>query len=241
MKKKDIFTLIELLVVIAIIAILAAMLLPALNKAREVAKKIKCTGNLKSLQMANLYYANDNNDLALADKYNYFGAGSKQTWYNALVYGKTRYISLPNDRPLTTPGAYNPTSKSILFCPSRTSITTSNIPATHFGINRGIPQVYYNYRSVRRISWTMDSTRSFVKLTSLKNASAICNFADCLPNEYSVSHDPGDRPDCRHSNKTSNFSYFDGHCGSLKDTDIQLKPFTSTPDASPWYYGKLYN
>ena len=58
MKKQ--FTLIELLVVIAIIAILAAMLLPALSAARERARSANCIGKLKQLGTAELLYANDN-------------------------------------------------------------------------------------------------------------------------------------------------------------------------------------
>jgi len=60
MKQRNAFTLIELLVVIAIIALLMAILLPSLSRAREQARTVYCSGNLKNVHLAVLMYAEDN-------------------------------------------------------------------------------------------------------------------------------------------------------------------------------------
>jgi prepilin-type N-terminal cleavage/methylation domain-containing protein/prepilin-type processing-associated H-X9-DG protein len=108
-KKVSNFTLIELLVVIAIIAILASMLLPALSKARESAKRASCQANLKQLGLATYLYA---------DSFDQMTPGSGQA---VNQWAELTYIYIKQNLDLLFSSgilARNKSNASLFFCPS---------------------------------------------------------------------------------------------------------------------------
>ena len=85
MRRRGAFTLIELLVVVAIIALLVALLLPALSGARAQAKKTKCQANLRSIGHAVQFYLNDNRDTYPdAQFYGCLGYMGRSRWHGPL-------------------------------------------------------------------------------------------------------------------------------------------------------------
>lgn len=86
---KRCFSLIELLIVIAIVAILAGLLLPALNQARDKARSTGCINNLKQLGLAFFQYAGDHSDMLPQADY-YTGRASTLLWTNALMGANPR-------------------------------------------------------------------------------------------------------------------------------------------------------
>jgi prepilin-type N-terminal cleavage/methylation domain-containing protein/prepilin-type processing-associated H-X9-DG protein len=127
------FTLIELLVVIAIIAILASMLLPALNQAREKAKATNCLSNLKSCGSSSNFYADDFNTYYVASCRATFNGAQPITWGGVLYALKY----LKNSNVLACPATSNQVLKDAADNTWTNTYGTLYAPEYHFASGVG--------------------------------------------------------------------------------------------------------
>jgi len=230
------FTLIELLVVIAIIAILAAMLLPALSKAKTKAEGIGCLNNLRQLQIAWYVYKDDNNDrLALNSPM----TTATTNWVNGNLTWSATNPDNTNTAKLTEGllGPYTAKTLGIYKCPA------DRYPAANGPRVRSVSMNDFMARSdaygnSAGYSDGVGITGSYKKYTQLLKPAQLWVFLDEHPDSiddglfFQAGSGHWENVPASYHNGACGFSFADGHSETKKWRDAKTKqPVTRT---QPW-------
>jgi len=226
MSKKEGFTLIELLVVIAIIAVLMAILMPALNRVKEQGKRATCLSNLKQLTLAWIMYADENNDNLVNGDSGEYSIHSKETPWVLSDWGTG--ITVKEKERAIRNGALWPYTKELRLykCPTVNKIVRS-------GNMEDILRTYSVADSMNCKNWPDMNAKMIKKRIDIKNPAYMIVFVDdggTNPSAlggwtvYVTEERWWDPPPVRHGDGT-NFSFADGHSDYHKWKDPRTIEF----------------
>ncbi len=210
------FTLIELLIVIAIIAILAGMLLPALESVRRAARAIHCMSNIRCVTQLFNTYADDYYGYAPGS---FLGATRSGSTWTTNSYWQDTLAKLYKIRK---PYYYDSSStlRSTIFrCPEQPEVyfySTLTYMRSSYGIN------YWGFYGTNNMSFVLDGTKTLRRPSAFRRPSmtfwACETFsgADSSPHQgnasfYMEKQAPVSVPAFRHSSRSANFTFIDGH------------------------------
>ncbi len=220
LRRQTPFTLIELLVVIAIIAILAAMLLPVLSKAREQARSASCLSNQRQLSLAFLLYASDYDDyLPCLDNMKGSGVNS----YGATV-GAKNWLDEVVRQYLGSAAAASSSPSKVLFCPDEPDHADI---ATNYGLNYLIASA--GQGALKTTSFEAPAATAML----VENTGHLCYYCYVLNPEgrhlTGASYGLNRAALFRHKDgKVCNVSFLDGHAEGL--TRLKLPCRESYPE-----------